>query len=53
MNWEDECYLLSKKKFRENANIINVLLKKKGRLVVLFTVVILEKFEIICKYQTN
>ena len=24
MNWEDECYLLSKKKFRENANIINV-----------------------------
>ena len=24
MNWEDECYLLSKRKFRENANIINV-----------------------------
>ena len=23
MNWEDECYLLSKSKFRENSNIIN------------------------------
>ena len=23
MIWEDECYLLSKRKFRENANIIN------------------------------
>ncbi len=31
MNWEDECYLLSKKKFRENANIINVFTKKKGK----------------------
>ena len=31
MNWEDECYLLSKRKFRENANIINVFSKKKGR----------------------
>ena len=28
MNWEDECYLLSKRKFRENANIINVFLFK-------------------------
>ena len=27
MNWEDECYLLSKRKFRENANIINVFTK--------------------------
>ena len=32
MNWEDECYLLSKRKFRENANIINVFTKKKGRI---------------------
>ena len=32
MNWEDECYLLSKKKFRENANIINIFTQKKGKL---------------------
>ena len=32
MNWEDECYLLSKRKFRENANIINIFSKKKGKL---------------------
>ena len=31
MIWEDECYLLSKKKFRENANIINVFTSKKGK----------------------
>ena len=31
MNWEDECFLLSKRKFRENANIINVFTLKKGR----------------------
>ncbi len=31
MNWEDECYLLSKKKFKENANIINVFTQKKGK----------------------
>ena len=31
MNLEDECYLLSKRKFRENANIINIFSKKKGR----------------------
>ncbi len=31
MNWEDECYLLSKRKFRENANIINVFTPDKGR----------------------
>ena len=29
MNWEDECYLLSKRKFRENANIINVFTPNK------------------------
>jgi|TARA_B100001063_G_scaffold144129_1_gene134613 DNA repair protein RecO (recombination protein O) len=32
MIWEDECYLLSKRKFRENANIINIFSKKKGKL---------------------
>ncbi len=32
MIWEDECYLLSKRKFRENANIINIFYKKKGKL---------------------
>ena len=31
MIWEDECYLLSKRKFRENANIINVFTPKKGK----------------------
>ena len=32
MNWEDECYLLSKRKFRENANIINVFTSSKGKI---------------------
>ena len=32
MIWEDECYLLSKRKFRENANIINIFTLKKGKL---------------------
>ena len=32
MNWEDECYLISKRKFRENANIINVFSKSKGKI---------------------
>ena len=31
MNWEDECYLLSKRKFRENANIISVFSQTKGK----------------------
>ena len=31
MNWEDEGYLLSKRKFRENANIINVFSESKGK----------------------
>ena len=31
MNWEDDCYLLSKNKFRENANIINVFSNLKGK----------------------
>ena len=31
MNWEDECYLLSKRKFRENANIINVFSQTRGK----------------------
>ena len=32
MNWEDECYLLSKRKFKENANIINVFSHSKGKM---------------------
>ena len=32
MNWDDECYLLSKRKFRENANIINVFTLNKGKI---------------------
>ncbi len=32
MNWEDECYLLSKRKFRENANIINVFTLNRGKI---------------------
>jgi len=32
MNWEDQCYLLSKRKFRENANIINIFTEKKGKI---------------------
>ena len=32
MNWEDECFLLSKRKFRENASIINVLTLNKGKI---------------------
>jgi len=31
MIWEDECYLLSKRKFRENANIVNIFTQKKGK----------------------
>ena len=31
MNWETEGFLVSKRKFRENANIINVFTKSKGR----------------------
>ena len=38
MIWEDECYLLSKKKFRENANIINIFTQKKGKLVLFMEV---------------
>ena len=31
MIWEDECYLLSKRKFRENANIINIFTPNRGK----------------------
>mgnify|MGYP001276358414 CR=1 FL=1 len=31
MNWEDEGFLLSKKKFKENANIINVFTNSFGK----------------------
>ena len=53
MIWEDECYLLSKRKFRENANIINIFTKKKVKLMALFMEVIQEKLEIIYKFQIN
>ena len=32
MIWEDECYLLSKRKFKENANIINIFTQRKGKI---------------------
>ena len=32
MNWEDEGFLLSKRKFRENANIINVFTSSFGKM---------------------
>ena len=32
MNWEDEGYLLLKRKFRENASIINIFTKDKGKI---------------------
>ncbi|MDA7715154.1 DNA repair protein RecO [Pelagibacteraceae bacterium] len=32
MIWEAECYLLSKRKFRENANIINIFTQTKGKI---------------------
>ncbi len=32
MNWEDEGYLLSKRKFRENANIVDVFTLKYGKM---------------------
>ena len=32
MIWEDECYLLSKRKFRENANIVNVFSQNRGKI---------------------
>ena len=32
MIWEDECYLLSKRKFKENANIINIFSRERGRI---------------------
>ena len=32
MIWEDECYLLAKRKFRENANIVNIFTKEKGKI---------------------
>ena len=31
MNWQDEGFLLSKIKFRENANIINVFTNNRGK----------------------
>ena len=31
IDWEDEGFLLAKRKFRENANIINVFTKNYGK----------------------
>ena len=45
--------LLSKRKFRENANIINIFTKKKVKLMELFMVELQEKLEIIYKFQIN
>ena len=45
--------LLSKRKFRENANIINVFSNLKVKFLVLFMVEIQEKLEIIYKFQIN
>ena len=32
MNWEDEGYLLNKRRFRENANIVNFFTYKYGKI---------------------
>ena len=32
MNWQDEGYLLNKRKFRENANIIDIFTLKYGKM---------------------
>ena len=42
-----------KRKFRENASIINIFTQKKGKLMELFTVVLQEKLETIYKYLIN
>ena len=36
MNWEDEMLFIIKRKFRENANIINVFCKTKGRISIVY-----------------
>ena len=53
MNWEDECYLLSKRKFRENANIINIFHQAKAKFQVQFMEEIQEKFVITFNCQIN
>ena len=53
MNWEGECYLLSKRKFRENANIINVFTPDKGKIGGIAIEEIQEKLEIIYKFLIN
>ena len=45
--------ILSKRKFRENANIINIFSRSKGRYQELCMVEILEKLETIYKFQIN
>ena len=53
MNWEDECYLLSKRKFRENANIINVFSKERGKVSGLVYGGNSRKIKIIYNYRIN
>ena len=53
MIWEDECYLLSKRKFRENANIINIFTQKKESSMALFMEEPQGRLEIICRYLIN
>ena len=43
MNWEDECFLLSKRKFRENANIIIIFTETKGKMLTLLIFLLKQK----------
>jgi len=50
MNWQDEGFLLSKIKFKENANIINVFTNTRGKVSGIVYGVVLEKLETFFKY---
>ena len=52
MNWEDEVFSLSKRKFRENANIINVFSPKKVKLQD-WCMEEIQEIEITYNYQTS
>ena len=51
MNWEDNCYLLSKRKFRENANIVNIFTEKK--VAAYLNMYPSKPKEVICDYLQN
>ena len=53
MIWEDECYLLSKRKFRENANIINIFTLNKGKIDGIVYGGTSRKVKIICRFLIN